>query len=499
MFSAFANFLRIDELRRRLFFTVLLIFVARLGASIPLPGLDPQPLKLFFLDQAAQAKGGGLIGLYNMFTGGALLKGALFGLGIMPYISASIVMQLLAVVMPSLSRLQQEGDVGRQKIAQYTRYLTIFICVVQSLLLVTALAGCPGRLFPNFDADVYGPIVIAGQGYFLFTATLFLTAGTLFLMWIGDQISQRGIGSGISLLMVVGILSSMPRGLVQAFQFLFLSGGDESLNLSLALLKLALMVGLLVAVILAMILVTQGQRKIPIQYAKRVVGNRMYSGSAAFLPLKVNYSGVMPIIFGSALLLFPQQIFAYLAASTGLHFFQTAAYVLSQGSSVYYIIYGLFIFLFSYLWVSMMFRPTQVADELKKNGGYLPGVRPGTATAQYLDFVMTRLTFAGAVFLTTIAIFPDFLYFSLHVPYGVALFFGGTGTLITVGVLLEMMRQVETFLVQRNYDGFLVKSRSRSRALQRFTREESQAWKRLWLPVAVFLVLGLVAWMIGRT
>lgn len=498
MVSGFANFFRVDELRRRLFFTVALIFVARLGASIPLPGLDPQPLKLFFLDQAAQAKGGGLVGLYNMFTGGALLKGALFGLGIMPYISASIVMQLLAVVMPSLSRLQQEGDVGRQKIAQYTRYLTIFICLVQGLLLVTALAGCPGRLFPNFDASAYGPIVLVSRRYFLFTSTLFLTAGTMFLMWIGDQISQRGIGSGISLLMVVGILSSMPRGLAQAFQFLFLPHGDEVSNLSLACLKLGLMLVLLVAVVLAMIMVTQGQRRIPIQYAKRVVGNRMYSGSAAFLPLKVNYSGVMPIIFGSALLLFPQQIFAYLGASTGLHFFQTAAYLLSQGSGSYYAIYGLLIFLFSYLWVSMMFRPTQVADELKKNGGYLPGVRPGRATAQYLDYVMTRLTFAGAVFLTTIAIFPDFLYFSLHVPYGAALFFGGTGTLITVGVLLEMMRQVETFLVQRNYDGFLLKSRGRGRALKGFTRGESRAWRRLWIPIAALLVLGLLAWAVGR-
>lgn len=503
MFSVFANFLRISELRRRLFFTLALIFVARLGASIPLPGLDPAPLKTFFAEQAASARGGGLVGLYNMFTGGALLKGAIFGLGIMPYISASIIMQLLSVIMPTLAKLQQEGDVGRQKIAQYTRYLTIFICLIQGFLLVAALTNHPNRLVPNFDVSRYGDIIIASHRWFLLTSTLFLTCGSMMLMWIGDQISQKGIGSGISLLMVVGILSSMPRGLLQGYQYLFLAPMMGSLfhHWGLIAFRLALMVALLICVILAMIAVTQGQRKVPVQYAKRIVGNRMYSGTASFLPLKVNYSGVMPVIFGSALLLFPQQIFSYLGASTGLHFFQTAAYYLSQGSIVYYLIYGMLIFLFSYLWVSMMFRPTQVADELKKNGGYIPGVRPGPPTAQFLDFLMTRLTFAGAVFLTAIAIFPDFLYFTLHVPYGVALFFGGTGTLITVGVLLEMMRQVETYLVQRNYDGFLKKKnpkRLHSRMLQVLSREESRAFRLLWIPLVLFLIIGVVAWILRK-
>jgi preprotein translocase subunit SecY len=456
--QAFAKIFAVPDLRRRFFFTLFVVFVARIGAIIPLPGLDPLPLRYFFIDQSAPARGGGLVGLYNMFTGGAFLKGAIFGLGIMPYISASIVMQLLGAAVPSLARLQQEGDAGRQRLAQYTRYLTLLICLVQGFLLVGALANYPGKLFPGFDVGRYGEIVVAGRGWFFFSATLFLTSGTMILVWLGDQISRYGIGSGISVLIVVGILSAMPRSLCQVLH-IFRGNGSRFASGGLVVLIVLTMAALLLAVILAMIAVTQGERKIPIQYAKRVVGNRMYAGGNAFLPLKVNYSGVMPIIFASALLLFPQQIFAYLGAATGIRFFQSVAYHLSQGSGTYYVVYGVLIFAFSYLWVSLMFHPAQVADELKKNGGYVPSVRPGMPTARFLDVIMTRLTFAGAIFLTLIALLPDFLYFSIHIPYGVALFFGGTGTLITVGVVLEMMRQIESYLVQRNYDTFLRKGR----------------------------------------
>jgi preprotein translocase subunit SecY len=417
----------------------------------------------------------------------------------MPYISASIIMQLLGAVVPTLARLQQEGDTGRQRVAQYTRYLTLLVCLIQGFLLVAALANYPGKLFPGFDPRHYGSIVIAGRGWFFLSATLFLTAGTMILMWIGDQISQRGIGSGISVLIIVGILSSMPRSFQQALALVFGSGAAHS-NRSLVVLAVLLMVSLLLTVILAMVAVTQGQRKIPVQHAKRVVGNRMYAGSNTFLPLKVNYSGVMPIIFASALLLFPQQIFAYLGAATGTKFFQSVAYHFSQGSGVYYLVYGLLIFAFSYLWVSLMFHPAQVADELKRSGGYIPSVRPGAPTAQFLDFVMTRLTFAGAIFLTTIALLPDFLYFSLHIPYGVALFFGGTGTLITVGVLLEMMRQVETYLVQRNYDGFLKKGRTSQQLRQSANWDLGAGGKRalrlLWTALALLSVAGVAAWLL---
>jgi preprotein translocase subunit SecY len=427
-----------------------------------------------------------------MFTGGAFLKGAVFGLGIMPYISASIVMQLLGAAMPSLARLQQEGDGGRQRIAQYTRYLTLAVCVIQGFLLVAALANYPGKLFPGFDALQHGQIVVASHCWFFLSATVFLTAGTMILVWLGDQISRRGIGSGISVLIVVGILSSMPRSFHQTF--LLFCGAGHGTKLGLKLFILLLMGSLLIAVILAMVAVTQGQRKIPVQYAKRVVGNRLYAGGGAFLPLKVNYSGVMPIIFANALLLFPQQIFAYLGAATGIGFFQSASLHLSQGAAVYYGAYGILIFAFSYLWVALMFHPSQVADELKRNGGYVPSIRPGAPTAHLLDFVMSRLTFAGAVFLVLIALMPDVLYFSLHIPYGIALLFGGTGTLITVGVLLEMMRQVETYLVQKNYDVFLRKSANGSGqrssvALDCASRRDSRLFL---LFIASVLIVGLI-------
>jgi preprotein translocase subunit SecY len=319
----------------------------------------------------------------------------------------------------------------------------------------------------------------------------------MILVWIGDQISQKGIGSGMSLLIVVGILSSFPRSFGQLAQF-FSASYRAHHNLTIAAVTLLGLVSLLLAVMWAMVAMTQGQRKIPVQHANRVVSNRMYQGTSSFLPLKINYSGVMPIIFGSALLLFPQQIFAYLGAATGIQFFQGAAFYLSQGSMVYYILYAVLIFAFSYLWVAMMFRPVQVADELKKSGGYIPGVRPGAATAQFLGTTMSRLTFAGAVFLTLVAVFPDFLYFSLHIPYGVALLFGGTGTLITVGVLLEMMKQVETYLVQKNYDGLLKYSaNSRRQKLQLVAdNEDSRALRLLWLVPCALMIIGFLSWII---
>jgi preprotein translocase subunit SecY len=488
--AALSKIFAIKDLRQRLLFTLALIFIARIGANIPIPGIDPLPLRNFFANQSASS--GGLVGLYNMFTGGAFLKGAIFGLGIMPYISASIVMQLLGAAMPSLARLQQDGDGGRQRIAQYTRYLTLAVCVIQGFLLLAALANYPGKLFPGFDIFQHGEIVVASHGWFFVSATIFLTAGTMILVWLGDQISRHGLGSGISVLIVVGILSSMPRSFYQVF--LLFCGAGHGVRLGLKLLVLLLMGSLLIAVILAMVAVTQGQRKIPVQYAKRMVGNRLYAGGGAFLPLKVNYSGVMPIIFANALLLFPQQIFAYLGAATGIGFFQSASFYLSQGASVYYVAYGVLIFAFSYLWVSLMFHPAQVADELKRNGGYVPSIRPGAPTAQFLDFIMSRLTFAGAVFLVLIALMPDALYFYMHVPYGIALLFGGTGTLITVGVLLEVMRQVETYLVQKNYDVFMRKN-VRAGGGRRFAsldcagRRDSQF---LFLFVAAVLVAGLI-------
>lgn len=496
MLSAFTNCLKLKELRNKIFITLALLFAARVGASIPLPGLDPQPLKDFFISKSTGS--GGLVGLYNMFTGGAFLKGAIFGLGIMPYISASIIMQLAGAVCPSLARLQQEGESGRQTVAQYTRYLTIVICCIQGILLVLALTNYPDKLFYGFSAEQYGSIVVGSGISFLITSTLFLTAGTLSLVWIGEQITSFGIGNGVSLLIAAGILSSMPNAIAQALRMFFAPVGASS---SLAVWHGVMMVGLLFLVVALMIAVTQADRKIPVQYVSRVVGRKMYGGQSSYLPLKVNYSGVMPVIFASAILLFPQQIFAYIGAATGIPFFQRAASVLVHGSSLYYWLYGLLILCFSYFWVSMMFRPVQIADDLKKNGGYVPGVRPGDATAKFLDFVMTRLTLAGACFLTAIALLPDLLYFWFEIPYSIALFFGGTGTLIAVGVVLDTMKQIEGHLLQKNYDGFLkkVKSRANSNVAHgvSFSQDSSSIRFLFFVLVAIF-ISGLMIWAFAR-
>jgi len=490
MFSAFTNSLKIPELRSRIFYTLSLLFVARVGAHIPLPGIDPMPLQKFFAEQAG-GTGGALVGLYNMFTGGALVKGAVFALGIMPYISASIIFQLMTAVVPALSRLQQEGDVGRQKLTQYMRYATVLICLIQGTLLIWALEQ-PGRLFPGYDENVYGPIVVVGKIGFLVTSVIFMTAGTMLLMWLGEQITQRGIGNGVSLLITVGILADIPNAAVATYNLFFRPVGTGT---SLGLPQALVMVFLFVVVTMGIIMVVQGQRKIPVQYAKRVVGNKVMGGQSSFLPLKVNYSGVMPVIFASAILLFPQQIFSQLGAAFNIKFLSEISQNLLRGHWSYYLIDTVLIMFFSYFWVSVMFKPIQIADDLKKYGGYIPGVRPGEPTAQFLDFIMTRLTLAGAIFLTIIAVMPDVLLFELNVPQRIAVFFGGTGMLITVGVILDTMRQIETFLLQRHYDGFLKKGRIRARSAnpQGMTGDalSTDAILKLALPMLGLLLLGV--------
>jgi preprotein translocase subunit SecY len=492
--SAFTNSLKIPELRSRIFYTLALLFVARVGAHIPLPGLDPHPLQEFFKQQAGSA-GGALVGLYNMFTGGALVKGAVFALGIMPYISASIIFQLMTAVVPMLSRLQQEGDVGRQKLTQYTRYATVLICLVQGTLLILALEN-PSRLFgPNFDVNLYGPIVIVSKGWFLVTSVIFMTAGTLLLMWLGEQITQRGIGNGVSLLITIGILADIPGAATATYQLFFPAIGVAGLGVPQAI----VMTLLFVLVTMGIIMVVQGQRKIPVQYAKRVVGNKVMGGQSSFLPLKVNYSGVMPVIFASAILLFPQQIFSQVGAAFNLKFLTELSQNLLRGHWVYYSSYGALILFFSYFWVSVMFKPIQIADDLKKYGGYIPGVRPGEPTAHFLDFIMTRMTLAGALFLTIIAVMPDVLLFELNVPQRIAIFFGGTGMLITVGVILDTMKQIETFLLQRHYDGFLKKGRIRARSPGATAIGEAADIRtvgKLWLVLGIIFSVGIIAWSV---
>ena len=497
MWAAFVNCFRIPELKQRILFTLSLLFVARIGCNIPLPGIDPLPLKNFFESQKI-AGGGQLIGLYNLFTGGAFLKGAIFGLGVMPYISASIIFQLLGIMVPSLAKMQQEGEFGRQRLMQYTRYLTLLICLIQGGLLVMALTNYPDKLFPGFAPSIYGSVALYNGFWFLLVSTLLLSTGTMILTWLGEQITQHGIGNGVSLLITVGILSGLPQSVVLFCKMFTTPLGVEE-GIRLGWLQGCLMIGLLFVVIAAMVAVTQASRKIVVQYAKRVVGRKMYGGQSSFLPLKVNYAGVMPVIFASALLMFPQQLLAYLGAAFGIAAFQEWSMLLVQGSSLYYTVYGVLILLFSYFWVSVMFKPLQIADELKKNGGYIPGVRPGADTARFLDFVMTRLTLAGAIFLTAIALFPDMLYFWYKIPYRVALFFGGTGTLITVGVLLDTTKQMETYLLQRNYEGFLAKGALRGRSdlssqFQVLMSSEDRGMRWLFWTVVALFVAGFVAW-----
>jgi preprotein translocase subunit SecY len=486
--------MKIPELRSRILYTLGLLFVARVGAHIPLPGIDPKPLQHFFADQTAGGAGA-LVGLYNMFTGGALVKGAVCALGIMPYISASIIFQLMTAVVPGLSRLQQEGDVGRQKLTQYTRYATVLICLIQGILLILALEN-PGRLFPGYDVNTYGQIVVVSKFWFMVQSTIFMTAGTMLLMWLGEQITQRGIGNGVSLLITVGILADIPGAAVATWQLFFAPVGVAKLGA----IEGVMMVALFIIVTMGIIAVTQGQRKIPVQYAKRVVGQKVYGGQSSFLPLKVNYSGVMPVIFASAILLFPQQIMSQAGAAFNVKFLVEFANDLLRGHPVYYIGMTLLILFFSYFWVSVMFKPIQIADDLKKYGGYIPGVRPGEPTASFLDFIMTRLTLAGAIFLTIIAIIPDVLLFELQVPPRIAYFFGGTGMLITVGVILDTMRQIETFLLQRHYDGFLKKGRIRGRSTSANVAIGEAASDKAVMQITAFMVVmllvGLVAWAI---
>ena len=494
MFSAFTNSLKIPELRSRIFYTLSLLFVARVAAYIPLPGIDPHPLTRFFNDQSAGGAGA-LMGLYNMFTGGALMKGAIAALGIMPYISAQIIFQLMTAVVPSLSRLQQEGDVGRQKLTQYTRYATLLICLIQGGLLLAALEH-PEQLFPGYDLGTYGPIVIVSKWSFMVTSIIYMTAGTMLLMWLGEQITQRGIGNGVSLLITIGILADVPGAAVQTYKMFFRPVGTGA---SLSAIDAVVMIALFLIVTMGIIAVVQGQRKIPVQYAKRVVGNKVMGGQSSFLPLKVNYSGVMPVIFASAILMFPQQILTWVGATWDLPFLREYSSSLLRGHWVYYFLYGGLILFFSYFWVSVMFKPIQIADDLKKYGGYIPGVRPGEPTAKFLDFVMTRLTLAGAIFLTVIAVTPDVLLFEMNVPARIAYFFGGTGMLITVGVILDTMRQVETFLLQRHYDGFLRKGRLRARSAnpqQGMIGEalSQDAVMKIALPMLGLLCLGTGIW-----
>jgi preprotein translocase subunit SecY len=497
MISAFFNIRKIPELRNRVLFTLLMVLLYRVGCAITCPGVNASVLKHYFVERVTDPSGGGgAAALFNIFSGGALEQCAVFSLGVMPYISASIMMQLLTAVVPQLGKLAKEEG-GRQKITQYTRYVTIILCLFQGWLMTRQFVTPSNQILPGISETMsrYGPLVPQPGFWFELVSVITLTAGTMLLMWLGDQITDRGVGNGMSLIIAVGIVARLPAALVQAWKTVVPTGAGVA---NVAPMKLVLMIGFLIIVIAGVICITQAQRRITIQYAKRVVGRKVYGGVAQYMPLKVNYAGVMPIIFGQALLIFPATMVQMIAPdSPGARQFAEA---LNSGWP-HYLIYSLLIFFFSYFWVATQFQPQQIADDLKKAGGYIPGVRPGKPTAEFLDRAMTRLTFAGAIFLLAIALLPDMMSRQAGVPFLAAQFFGGTSILIVVGVVLDTMRQIETHLLQRHYDGFLRKGKLRGR----FDRTPAQRGETVantalvWLAVgaAVVILAGIAAFLMS--
>jgi preprotein translocase subunit SecY len=450
MLSAFANTFKIPELRQRILFTLGLVFIARVVATVPTPGVNTVALENL-IRQVENQVGGGFLGWIDLFSGGALQNCAVGALSIWPYISASIILQLMTAMVPALERLAREGDPGRQKLNQYTRYLTLAICLFQGVFLAISLES-PGALgLAGEESIVSQP----GWAFRLMTV-LTLTTGTMLLMWLGEQITERGIGNGVSIIITVNICSRLPSALYAgANMFRPVEGGAPQFSIFhlIGLLALAFLV------IAGTIALTQGQRKLPIHTAKRVVGRKVYGGQNTYMPLRVNYSGVMPLIFAGPMLTFP----AMLLTRAPWDWCRNLAAALGMGQPLYLAAYALLILFFSYFWVATQFNPLQIADDLKKNGGYVPGIRPGRPTAEFLDKTMTQITLIGSVLLTVIAIMPTLMATQFRVPWLVASFMGGTSLLIIVGVLLDTMRQAESHLLMRHYDGFLRKGRLRGR------------------------------------
>lgn len=447
MLESFVNLFRIPDLKKKILITLGIIAVYRAGSFIPTPGIDGAKLAQFFAN-IAQTQGGTLFGVLNMFSGGAMERLTIFALGIMPYISASIILQLLTTVIPALERKAQQGEEGRKAIIQYTRYGTVVLSVIQSFFIALWLEN-PAR-FQGMQI-----VQFPGWGFRLLTV-LTLTTGTAFIMWLGEQIQEKGIGNGMSLIITAGIISRMPAALFQLIALVMPGTKGES---QIDPFKLVFLAVMFVFVIVAVVILTQGQRKIPIQYAKRVVGRRIYGGQSTYIPLRVNQGGVIPIIFAQSILLFP----ATIAGFVQNRMIQQVAGSLMRGSIAYYTIYSLLILFFCYFYAAITFNPIDIANNMKRFGGFVPGIRPGRQTAEYLDFVMTRITLPGAAALTVIAILPTIINNQMGIPYLVASFFGGTGLLIVVGVMLDTMRQIESHMLMRHYEGFMKRGRVKGR------------------------------------
>jgi preprotein translocase subunit SecY len=437
MIGGLQNITKIPELKKRILFTLLMLAVYRVVSHIPTPGIDAGALSAFF-----KSRGDTLFGLIDMFSGGALGQMSVVALGIMPYISASIILELLTVVVPYLEKLKKEGEQGRKKIIQYTRYGTVVLSMIQGFGIAIGI-----------ESMVVGqsPVVPVGGWGFRILAAITLTAGTAFLMWLGEQITERGIGNGISLIIFAGIVARLPEAILGVIQTM---GAPGQLGPFGILLLLAFMI----AVVGFIVLVERGQRRIPVQYAKRVVGRRMYGGQTTHLPLKINTAGVIPPIFASSIIMFPATIANFMNVKQ-FPWVHTIVSFLSPGSVVYELIFVAFVIFFCYFYTAVHFNPVDVADNMKKYGGFIPGIRPGKNTADYIDRVLTRVTFSGALYVSAVCVLPQILIYQLHVPF----YFGGTALLIVVGVAMDTSNQIEAHMLTRHYEGFMKKGLVKAR------------------------------------
>ncbi|MBC2704830.1 preprotein translocase subunit SecY [Desulfobacula sp.] len=430
--NSYQNLFKLPELKRKIFITLALLFVYRIGIHVPTPGVNGAALSSFFA-----AAEGTLFSMFNMFSGGALERFSIFALGIMPYISASIILELMTVVVPHLEQLKKEGDAGRKKKTQYTRYGTVILSVIQGLGISVGLESMTS------PAGV-AIVPYAGWGFRLVTI-ITLTAGTSFIMWLGEQITERGIGNGISLIIFAGIVASMPSALGNTLQLM--TTGEMGIFI------IIILTVLMIAVIAAIIYMEQAQRRIPVHYAKRVVGRKMYGGQTSHLPLKINTAGVIPPIFASSIIMFPTT----LAQFMDIPVMKTVAAMFSPGTIWYYLLYVGFIIFFCFFYTAVQFNPEDVAENMKKNGGYIPGIRPGKRTSEYIDKVLTRITVGGALYVSAVCVLPTFLMSKFNVPF----YFGGTALLIVVGVSIDTISQIESHLITGNYEGFLGRSGSK--------------------------------------
>ncbi len=433
--DTFKSIFKVEELRKRIFFTLALLVVYRIGGHIPTPGIDGS-----ILAQALSSNS--IFGLLDLFAGGAFAKATIFALGIMPYISASIMLQLLGAVIPYLQRLQREGEEGRRKITQYTRYLTVAIASLQAW-------GTAGFLTTS-NRNGVAAVHMDTAGFIPLTIMTF-TCGCIFIMWLGEQITEKGIGNGISLIIFIGIIARFPEAVIQEIQMVWYGSRGFLLEV--------VMVAMMVGCIAAVILVTRAQRKITVQYPRKVVGRKVYGGQATHLPLSVNSAGVIPIIFAQSIMFLPSTVAQLFPTTDWIQ--NLVAVWLAPGGLWYSMIYGLIIIFFGYFYTAIVFNPMEIADNMRKNGGYIPGIRPGKNTSQYIERILTRITLPGAIFFASIAVLPWVLVAQINVNY----FFGGTGLLIVVGVALDTLQQIESHLLMRHYDGFMKKGKIRGRSM----------------------------------